>query len=359
VSRKRRLAGRAATAPATHGRGRRECLRVRGVALGWELAISLPVVLGVLAGLLVAAPGVAAPTGPRVARIGMLFDDATSSEPLRQRLRELGYVEGKTILFEERGVSGRTERWPELVADLIRLRVDVIVARNTPATLAAKRATATIPIVMAGTGDPVRTGLVASLARPGGNVTGVAFLGAGLAAKRLELLREAVPGLTRVALYWNPTNPANRDYFNEARAAAETLGVTLQSIQVPSTQGLEDAFTATRRMGAAALLVTGDPVVQHRITEILAFAANARLPAMYNARENVEAGGLMSYGASRSEIARRAADYIDRILRGGRPEELPVEQPTQLELVVNLKTARALGMTFPRGLLLRTDHVVR
>ena len=299
----------------------------------------------------------AQPSGD-IPRIGLLFDDAVSSMPLRQGLRDLGYVEGKSITFEERHAGGRNERWPELVADLMRLRLNVIVARNTPAALAAKRATTSIPIVMAGAGDPLSTGLVSSLARPSGNVTGVTFVGAGLAAKRLEFLKALVPQLARVALYWNPTNPAQVAYFKEAEAGAQALGVTLQSIEVRSARDLDAAFAATRRGRASAVLVTGDPLVQHHVEQIIAFLAKTRLPAMYNARENVEAGGLMSYGASRSAIARRVAVYIDKILKGARPADLPIEQPTTFELIINGRTAKALGLTIPPAVALRVDEVI-
>lgn len=299
-----------------------------------------------------------AQVAPRIARIGVLFDDAVSSEPLRQGLRDLGYVEGKNIVFEERGSAGRNERWPDLVAELVRLKVDVIVTRNTPATLAAKRATTSIPIVMAGAGDPLSTGLVSSLAHPRGNVTGVTFLGAGLAAKRLELLKETVPDLARVALQWNPMNPAQISYFNEAQAGARSLGVTLQSVEVRTGEDLEGAFAAMRRARPSALLITGDPVVQRHVDQIVAFAAKSRLPAMYNAKENVQAGGLMSYGASRADIARRAAAYVDKILKGAEPGDLPVEQPTKFEFVINVKTARTLGLTIPPSVLIRADQVI-
>jgi putative ABC transport system substrate-binding protein len=310
-------------------------------------------------GVLLARDTVAAQTAAEPARIGLLFDDAVSSTPLRQGLRDLGYVEGRNIVFEERQAGGRNDRWAELVADLLRHRVDVIVTRNTPATLAAKQATTTVPIVMAGAGDPLSTGLVASLARPTGNVTGVTFVGAGLAAKRLELLKAIVPSpLKRVALYWNPTNPAQAAYFKEAEAGARALGVTLQSIEVRNSHDLEAALAAMVRDRPSALLVTGDPVVQHHIEQVIAFVAKHRLPAMYNARENVEAGGLISYGASRAAIARRVAVYVDKILKGARPADLPVEQPTTFELVINRRTARALGLTIPSALAFRAAEVL-
>lgn len=294
----------------------------------------------------------------KVPRIGILFDDAVSSEPLRQGLHELGYVEGKTIVFEEQRSEGRSERWSDLAADLVRLKVDIIVTRSTPATLAAKRATTTIPIVMAGAGDPVGTRLVSSLAHPGGNVTGLSFLGAGLARKRLQLLKETIPNTARVTLLWNPTNPAQVPYFDEVQAGARSLGVILESVEVGSGEELERAFATMTRARPAALLITGDPVIQRHIHRFLAFAAKNRLPAMYNAKGNVEAGGLMSYGPSRTDIARRAAVYIDKILKGAKPADLPIAQPTRFELVINLKTAKALELVIPPSVLLQADQVI-
>jgi putative ABC transport system substrate-binding protein len=291
-----------------------------------------------------------------VPRIGLLGD--TSWEPLRQGLRELGYVDGKSIAFEDRRAGGRIERWPDLAAELVRLRVQVIVTSGTPAALAAKRATTTIPIVMAVTGDPLSTGLVASLAQPGGNVTGLTQLGAGLAAKRLELLREVVPNLTRAVFLWNPANLDQRSHFNEAQSGARSLGVTLHSVEVRSPDQMEAAFAAMMRERPAALLMTADSVHQLRIDWIIAFAAKHRLPVMYQLPENVARGGLMAYGAVRDDLVRRAALYVDKILKGARPAELPVEEPSKFELAVNLKTAKALGLTVPPSLLLRADQVI-
>jgi putative ABC transport system substrate-binding protein len=292
-----------------------------------------------------------------IPRIGLLGD--LSWEPLRQGLRDHGYVEGKNILVEDRRSGGRNERWPDLAAELVGLRVQVIVTNGTPAALAAKRATTTIPIVMAVTGDPLSTGLVASLAHPGGNVTGLMQLGAGLAAKRLELLREVVPNISRVAFLWNPANPDQRSHFNEARAGARSLGVTLQSVEVRSGEELERAFAAMMMKDRpAALLMTGDPVHQLSIDRILAFASKNRLPVMYQLKENVERGGLMAYGPIRADLVRRAAAYVDKILKGAKPSDLPVEQPSRFELVINLKTAKALALTIPQSLLLRADQVI-
>jgi putative tryptophan/tyrosine transport system substrate-binding protein len=231
------------------------------------------------------------------------------------------------------------------------------VTAGTPATLAAKRATPTIPIVMAATGDPLSTGLVASLARPGGNVTGLMQLGAGLAAKRLELLKEVIPNISRVAFLWNPANPDQKSHFIEARAGAQSLGVALQSVEVRSGEQLEPAFGAMLRGRSSALLMTADAVHQLHIDWIVAFAAKNRLPAMYQLRENVERGGLISYGPIRADLVRRAAVFVDKILKGAKPGELPVEQPTKFELVINLKTAKTLGLTIPQSLLARADQL--
>ena len=291
-----------------------------------------------------------------ISRIGLLTDLAW--EPLREALRDLGYVEGKNIVFELRQSNGRSERWPELAAELVRLRVDVIVTQGTPATLAATQATRTIPIVMVGTGDPLATGLVVSLARPGGNVTGSTQLGAGLATKRLEILKETVPQLSRVAFLWNPANPDQKSHFHEVQTGARSLNVALQSAEARNREELEQALTAMMRERPSALLMTADSVHQRLIDQILTFASKNRLPAMYQLKENVERGGLMAYGANLADLFRRTAAYVDKILKGTKPGDLPVEQPTKFELVINLKTAKALGLTIPQSLLLRADQVI-
>jgi putative ABC transport system substrate-binding protein len=212
---------------------------------------------------------------------------------------------------------------------------------------------------MAVTGDPLSTGLVSSLARPGGNVTGLMQLGAGLAAKRLELLKEVVPNVSRVAFLWNPANPDQKSHFNEAQAGARALGVTLQSVEVRSAEELERAFATIMRERPSALLMTGDTVHQLRIDWIIDFSSKSRLPVMYQLKENVERGGLMSYGPIRADLVRRAATYVDKILKGTKPADLPVEQPTRFELVINLKTAKALGLTIPRSVLIRADQLIQ
>ncbi|HWO90978.1 MAG TPA: ABC transporter substrate-binding protein [Methylomirabilota bacterium] len=310
--------------------------------------------IGALAGSLLAAPLVA--EAQAIPRIGLLGD--LPWDPLRQGLRDLGYTEGKNVLFEDRRSGGRNERWTELAEELVRLKVQVIVTSGTPAALAAKRATTTIPIVMAVTGDPLSTGLVASLARPGGNVTGLTQLGAGLAAKRLELLKALIPSLSRVAFLWNPANPDQKSHFNEAQAGAQLLGVALQSVEVRSAEQFDRVFDAMLRERPSALLMTADAVHQLRIDWIIAFASKNRLPVMYQLKENVERGGLISYGAVHADLVRRAAIYIDKILKGTKPADLPVEQPTKFELVINLKTAKALGLAIPQSLLQRANEVI-
>jgi putative ABC transport system substrate-binding protein len=249
-------------------------------------------------------------------------------------------------------------RLPERVTELVRLKVDVIATFGTPAAQAAKQATNTVPIVMALIGDPVRTGIVPNLARPGGNIAGVTNLGPGTAQKRLELLKEAVPNAARVAFVWNPANPDQATHLSEAEAAVRSLGMALHSVPVRRGEELEEALAAMMRERPSAVLVTGDTVLQRHIRQILAFAATRRLPVVAQVRENAEDGALMSYASNRLEGIRRAAGHIDKILRGARPGDLPVEQPTKLEFVINLRTAKALGLTIPPPLLLRAEHVI-
>ena len=314
--------------------------------------------IGAMAGGLLAAPLAAeAQLSTTIPRIGLLAD-ATSWEPLRLGLRDLGYVEGTSIALEERSSQGRNERFSDLASELVRLNVNIIVTWGTPATLAAKRATTIIPIVMASAGDPLRSGLVSSLAHPGGNVTGLTVLGPGLAAKRLELLKEAVPNMSRVAFLWNPANPDQESSFNEIQAGARALGVTLQSVEARDREELEQAFAAMKRGRPSALLMTADSLIQRYIGRIVAFASENRLPAMYQLREAVDGGGLMSYGVSLPDLGRRAAYFVDKILKGAKPGDLPIEQPTKFELIINLKTAKALGLTIPQSLLQRADQVI-
>jgi putative ABC transport system substrate-binding protein len=274
-----------------------------------------------------------------------------------QRLHELGWIEGRTVAIEYRWAEGRSERFAEIAAEFVRLKVDVIVTYATPPVIAAKEATAVIPIVSAVMGDPVGTGLVASLARPGGNVTGLSNQTADLAGKRLELLREFVPGLRRLAVLANVSNPTTVLEMGEVQAAARALGLDVVTLEIRRPEDIAPAFE-TLKGRAQALYVAGDPLVLVHRVRINTLALVARLPATYNQREYVEAGGLMSYAPNFPDLFRRAADFVDKILRGAKPADLPVEQPTKLDLVLNLTTARALGLTIPEAFLLRADEVI-
>jgi putative ABC transport system substrate-binding protein len=281
------------------------------------------------------------------------------AEAFRQRLRALGYVEGQTIALEERWAEGRYDRLPSLAAELVRLNVDIIVTASTPAVQAAQQATRTIPIVMTVVSDPVESDIVASLARPGRNVTGLSLMHPELSGKRLELLKEVVPKVSRVAVLWNPSNPIIPPLLRETEAAARALGVELQALEVRAPTELDRAFAAMTRGRAGALMVLPDVILRNQQRRIIDLAAKGRLPAMYAWREPVDAGGLMAYGASIPEIFRRAAVYVDKILKGAKPADLPVEQPTRFELVINLKTAKALGLTIPQSVLIRADQVIQ
>jgi len=278
-------------------------------------------------------------------------------EAFRQGLRELGYVEGQTITLDVRWAEGRLERVPELIAELVRLKVDVLVVGNSPTALAAKSATRTIPIVMFA-GDPVALGLVASLARPGGNVTGQSYLNVELNSKRLELIKQLVPDLTRIAVLRNPTVAIHANFWQTTEVAARKLGVTLQPLDVRGPEDFEAAFAAATRDNAQAILAFDDPVTIAYTSQIVALAANSRLPTMYGFREFPDNGGLMSYGPNFVVLFRRAATFVDKILKGAKPADLPVEQATKFELVMNLKTANALGLTVPPSLLAQADEVI-
>ena len=315
------------------------------------------------AGLLTAPLVVEAQQGGKIPVIGLL--DATSLSAraelvgaFRQGLREVGYVEGRNILIEYRWAEGRFDRLPGLAADLVRTRVDIIAALAIPAALAAKRATTTIPIVMIGATDPIERGLVASLARPGGNITGLSTFSSELSAKRLELLKELVPSLNRVAVLWNPANPAKVGDWREVQGAARALGVILQSREVRGPDDFEKTFNAISKDRPDALFALGDPLILYQRSRIVIFAANNHLPAIYEHRVYADSGGLVSYGPDFHELYRRAALYVDKILKGARPADLPVEQPTKFELIINLKTAKALGLAIPPSLLLRADQVI-
>ncbi|HET9205644.1 MAG TPA: ABC transporter substrate-binding protein [Burkholderiaceae bacterium] len=302
----------------------------------------------------------APPTGRR---IGLLsgFSHATyaASYPAFQLgLRDLGWVEGKNVSIEYRYAEGRHDRLPELAADLVRLKVDVIVTVATSDSLAAKRATRVIPIVMVAGGDPVANGLVESLAQPRGNVTGLSQMLQELSGKRLELLKEIVPELSRVAVFWNPQSASATLNWKENQLPARQLGVQLQSLEVRSPIELDKAFEAATTARAGALVILPDPVVSTNLNRIVDFAARNRLPSTYQSSEFADAGGLLTYGPDRADLFRRAATYVDKILKGAKPGDLSVEQPTKLELVVNLKTAKALGITIPQSVLFRADRVV-
>ena len=277
---------------------------------------------------------------------------------LGDALQELGWVEGKNIVWERRYAEDRLDRLPELAAELVRLKVDVIVAAGTLAPLAAKRATATIPIVMTAAGDPVGSGLISNLARPGGNVTGLSLMVPDLGGKRLELLKELLPRMSRVAVLWNAANPYPALVFNETERAAQTLEIEVQSVEIRGPDDLHSAFEAAKRQSPDALIMVEDPLTIDFQKQIADFALAHRLPAMDGFRMFVNAGGLMSYGASLSDMLRRAAGYVDKVLRGAKPGELPVEQPTKFELLINLKTAKALGLDVPPILLARADEVI-
>src|SRR5262245_25535154 len=272
-----------------------------------------------------------------------------------QRLRELGWIDGRTITIEYRWA--REERFAEIAAEFVGLKLDVIVASGTPATLAAKQATAVIPIVFTNAGDPVGTGLVASLARPGGNVTGLANQISDTGGKKLELLREAVPGLRRLAIMANVGNPASMLEMREAQATARTLGLEIITSEIRRAEDIAPAFEALRDR-ADALYLCPDPLMNTNRTRINILAVGARLPTMHGIREYVEAGGLMSYGVNFANQFRRAADYVDKILRGAKPADIPVEQPTKSALVINLTTAKVLGLAVPSTLLARADEVI-
>ena len=274
-----------------------------------------------------------------------------------QRLHELGWNEGRTIAIEYRWAEGREERFAELAAELVRLKVDVIVTSGTPQVLAAKQATSVIPIVFATAGDPVGNNLVASLARPGGNVTGLSNLISETGGKRLEFLREVVPGLRRLAILANVSNPAVVLDMGDVQAAARTLGLEVTTLEIRRAQDIVPAFEALNGR-AEALYVSSDALVNANRIRINILAVGARLPTMHGSGDYVEAGGLMSYGVNFPDQFRRTADYVDKILRGAKPGDIPVEQPTKFDLIINLTTAKALGLTIPESFLLRADEVI-
>ena len=329
--------------------------------IGLRLAVSMTLVLGGLfAPVCAEAQGVA-----KVNRIGYLNltpdPEGVRYQAFLHGLRDHGYVEGRNVVIEYRSAEGKIDRLPTLAAELVSLKVDVIVAAVTAAALAAKQATRTIPIVFPLVSDPVATGLVASLARPGGNATGLSFFAPELVGKSMELLKQAVPGVSRVAVLWLPAAFAEHQgkaLVKNAEGAARALNVRLQLVETRGPDDFEKAFSEMARARADALMVLTGTFVQVGVGRVVDLVAKSRLPAIYPLREAVEAGGLMSYGPNVSDQFRRAATYVDKILKGANPADLPVEQPTKFELVINLKTAKALGLTIPASVLARADEVI-
>jgi putative ABC transport system substrate-binding protein len=309
-----------------------------------------------------AAEGQRAEEMPRVGYINPGFPSdpirMRRLEAFRQGLRELGYAEGRNIALEPRWAEGKYDRYPAIAADLVRLKVHVIVTIGGAATKAAKQVTKTIPIVMSLVTDPVESGLVGSLARPGGNVTGTSIMAPDLAGKQFELLKQAVPEVSRVALLWNPANPGGAVQLREAEAAARAVGVRLQALETRDPQEIDSAFAAMTRQRAGVLVVLADAILYNQRQQIAELAAKSRLPSASALREYVEAGGLIAYSADSLDLERRSATFVDKILKGAKPADLPVEQPTKFELIINLKTAKALGLTIPPSVLLRADQVI-
>ena len=314
---------------------------------------------GVAAGLLGSPVGSRAQQPTKFPRIGIL---ANTESPLwdgfRRGLRELGYVDGRNVTMEWRWADGKADRYPALATELVQLKVDLIVTSSTPATLAAKQATSSIPIVMLNSAYPDKIGLVESLARPGGNITGFSNVAPELIGKRLQLLKEMLPKASRVALMWNPANPIEQIGFRDCMAAAAAVGVEIRSIEVRAPDEYPAAFAAVTASRADALHAFGNPVNSRNAQLIVDFALRNRLPSSFEERSFVVAGGLFSYGSSFIDTYRRAATYVDKILKGANPAELPIQQPTKFELVINLKTAKALGLTIPGSVLLRADETI-
>jgi putative ABC transport system substrate-binding protein len=328
--------------------------------IGVTLALIVTLTLGTLAAPLTAA----AQQATKVPRIGVLHVGAPTAvshfvEAFKQGLREHGYVEGQNIVVERRFGEARAERISEVAAELVRLKLNVIVTSTDLGVAAVKQQTQTIPIVMANSTDPVGTGFVTSLARPGGNVTGLTNISPELSAKRLELLKEAVPGLSRVAIMWNPEVRGGVLDYKESEGAARSLRLQLQSVEVSRADDFDRAFSALSTGRAEALIVISGPLAFTNRGQIASFAQKNRLPSMYGLRDFADAGGLMAYGPNSVDLWRRAAAYVDKILKGAKPGELPVEQPTKFEFVINLKTAKTIGLTIPQSLLRRADHVIQ
>jgi putative ABC transport system substrate-binding protein len=322
------------------------------------------VLIALGAGALTATFGSRAQTpAETVRRIGILSGHSPSGTALWHQafqlgLRELGWIEGKNISIEYRFAEGKSDRLPQFAAEFVRLKVDVIVASVTPDALAAQKATKAIPIVIVAAGDPVELGLVESLARPGGNITGLSPMTAELGGKRLEMIKELVPKLSRVAVLWNPQGASSPFHWKELQHPARQLGVQLISLEVQAPENFDKAFEAARRARAGALFIIPDPVITPEIKRLAGLAAKSRLPSIFHVSEFAEAGGLVTYGPDRDDMFRRAATYVDKILKGAKPRDLPVEQPTKFELVVNAKTAKALGLKIPNSILVRATKVI-
>ena len=319
--------------------------------------------LRTLAGGLLTAPLAVNAQPAKVPRVGLFGLGSAESSPffeaLRQGLRERGWVEGQNIAFEDRTTVGHYSRLPDVAAELVRLRVDVIVTLGTTPALAARKATGTIPIVTTTGSDPVEMGLATSLARPGGNVTGLTSSGRELIGKRIELLKETLPGLSRIAVLWNPESRTQLGSLRNAEAAARSLGLHVQPVEVHRPEDLEKAFSSMAHKRPEALVLAPSNMFRAHRARIVELAARHRLPATFSDRGFVEAGGLMSYGPDDEAIFRQLANYVDRILKGAKPGDLPIEQPTKFELVINMKTAKALGLTIPPSLLARADEVIQ
>jgi len=325
--------------------------------------IGLAVVLALSLGL---APLAAeAQQAAKIPRIGVFFPSTPpaashNNEAFTQGLREHGYVEGQNVILERRYGEGRAERLAEIAVELVRMKVDVIVTATDPVIAAVKRQTRSIPIVMIGASDPVGTGFIASLARPGGNLTGTSRMSPELSAKRLELLREAVPQLSRVAVMWSPDVRGALLDFKELEAPARSLRLQLQAVEVSRADDLARAFSViTEARAEAMIVISPNPAAFASRGQVLSFAQKARLPSIYGNREFVDVGGLMSYGPSIADLNRRAAAFVDKILKGAKAGDIPVEEPTKFELVINLKTAKALGLTFPQSILVRADEIIQ
>jgi putative ABC transport system substrate-binding protein len=332
----------------------KECPREKRRTGRWLIAINIALVLyGTLAD---------AQQQAKVFKIGWLSSGASSAsrhDIFWREIRALGYVEGKNIAFEVRYAEDKFDRLPGLADELVRLKVDVFVTNTTPAALALKKATRTIPIVFVGSGDPVAAGLIDSLARPGGNITGFTQIGSVLAGKRLELLKETVPKLSRVAVLWNPPDPNTEQQWRESQLAARELGLQLHSMEVSSADKFEAAFKEATKARSGALTVTQHALATSNQKQIADLATKNRLPAIYPRADFVESGGLMSYGPDQTEAFRRGAILVDKILKGAKPADLPVEQPTKFEMLINFKTAKALGLTIPPMVLMRATKVIK